>query len=105
MQKEMDSREADELAWSNGMYMRMALQSVYLMVNGFVPKGSKAVEYPQKPYSIQEEERKREETRKQKEEEKSKDSMALFHAMSAAFNRGFAKRQLEEKLKNIPQRT
>lgn len=56
---EQEYRERDELAWSIGAYMRQALQSVYLMVNGFVPKGTQAEPYPDKPHYMKEEERKR----------------------------------------------
>ena len=104
MRMEREDRMADQTAWLQGLYIRDALQSVYLMVNGFVPKGTQAEEYPKKPYSIQEEERKREEaeTRKQEEERKKKEeqqtqqSMAMFHAMAEKFNKNFARREQEK---------
>lgn len=111
MRKEQEYRERDELAWSNGAYLRQALQSVYLMVNGFVPKGIQAEPYPDKPHYLQEEERKREEARqktlerkKQKEEEQMRVAMAYFQAAVGKFNKNFEKRRLEEKLSSVPHR-
>lgn len=105
MRKEQEYRERDEMAWSNGMYTRLALQSIYLMVNGFVPKGTTAEKYPEKPFTVQEKEKKQEDAKRKAEESKTKNAMAMFHAMTVAFNRGFAKRQLEEKLATVPKRT
>ena len=111
LRKEQENRERDELAWSNGLYMRNAMQSVYLLVNGFVPNGTQAMEYPEKPYTLQEAERKQaekqaqtERNRKKKEEEEMQVAMAMFQASVAQFNKNFAKRQMEEKLKAIPTR-
>ena len=107
IRKEQEYREMDEAAWNQGQYIRLALQSVYLMVNGFVPKGSQAEKYPEKPFSVRAEEEKREkaklereENRRKAEEQKAVNSMALFQAMADAFNRGFKKRQ-EEQAKGI----
>lgn len=104
MRMEREDRMADQTAWLQGMYIRNALQSVYLLVNGFVPSGKQAMEYPNKPYSTQEEEKKleaaetqKQEEQKQKEEEQMKTSMALFQAMATQFNKNFKKRQEEQK--------
>ena len=86
-------RERDISAWQQGMYIREALQSVYLLINGFVPKGAKAMEYPKQPLSIQAEEEKKEADRKKKQENQMQLAMAMFQSMTAHFNRGFEKRQ------------
>lgn len=104
LMKEREERERDTQAWLTGMYIRDALQSVYLMVNGFVPKGVTATPYPNKPYSTQEQERiqeekrqKAEEKRKQAEDEKVQQSMAYFQAAVAQFNKNIRKRNEAKK--------
>ena len=111
LRREQEYRERDELAWSNGAYLRQALQSVYLMVNGFVPKGAQAQPYPEKPHWMQEEDRKREEAKqkkaeeqKRKEEDQMRVAMAYFQAAVNKFNKNFEKKRLEEKLKSVPQK-
>ena len=103
MRTEQQDRMADYSAWLTGMYIRSALQSVYLMVNGFVPKGSHAHPYPDKPMYLKNEEeritKRKEEKRRKTEEEKAKESMALFQAMATKFNRNFEKkRKAKEKV-------
>lgn len=83
----------DRAAWLNGIYMRNALQSVYLMVNGFVPKGVKAEEYPDKPYTEKAKEQRNEETRRRKEENEMKLAMAMFQAGIAKFNKRFQQKE------------
>lgn len=111
LRQEQKYRERDELAWSNGAYLRQALQSVYLMVNGFVPKGTQTQPYPEKPHWMQEEDRKREEAKqkkaeaqKRKEEDQMRVAMAYFQAAVNKFNKNFEKKRLEEKLKSVPQK-
>lgn len=111
MRKEQEYRERDELAWRTGSYVRNALQSVYLLVNGFVPKGVQAEPYPEKPNFIIEEERKKEEAKQKKEERKKQEeeqqmrvAMAYFQAAVSKFNKNFEKKKLEEKLNSIPRR-
>lgn len=103
MRKENEAREADYHAWLQGLYMRDALQSVALLVNGFVPKGVQPSPYPEKSYSEQAEAKKKEErkqqraeAKKQAEEEKVRTAMALFQAMAAQFNSNLKKRQEKE---------
>ena len=103
LQVEQRYREQDEMAWLQGKYMRDALQSVYLLVNGFVPKGTQAHPYPEKPESIRAEEEKAEkkrqkkrEERKQKEEEQTRSAMAFFQAAVAKFNKNFEKRKKQK---------
>ena len=104
LMKEREERERDIQAWQIGMYIRDALQSVYLIVNGFVPKGATATPYPNKPYSTQEQERiqeekrqKAEESRKKAEDEKVQQSMAYFQAAVAQFNKNIRKRNEAKK--------
>lgn len=111
LRQEQMYRERDELAWSNGAYLRQALQSVYLIVNGFVPKGVQAQPYPEKPHWMQEEDRKLEEAKqkkaeaqKRKEEDQMRVAMAYFQAAVNKFNKNFEKKRLEEKLKSVPQK-
>ena len=111
MRKEQENREQDELAWRNGAYLKQALQSVYLMVNGFVPHGAQAEPYPDQPNWVREEKQRREEVKqkrkeqeKQKEEEQMRVAMAYFQAAISQFNKNIEKRKLEEKLNSIPHR-
>ena len=89
----------DNAAWLNGIYLRHALNSTYLMVNGFVPNGASAMDYPEKPLMEQEEERQKKEVQKQREEEQMKYAMALMHAQVVQFNKNFLQRQKEQEAK------
>lgn len=86
---ENEERLQDRNAWLQGIYIRDALQSVSLLVNGFVPKGTKPVDYPGKPILEAQEEKKKAETQKQKEENQMKLQMALFQAFAEQFNKRF----------------
>jgi len=94
---ERDERIADRNGWLNGLYVKHALESVYLLVNGFVPKNTESIPYPEKP--ILQEEREKEEKRKQQEEQKRKEenqmkfAMAMAQAMFTQFNKNFEKRK------------
>lgn len=90
---ENEERVADRNAWLAGMYIQHALASVPLLVNGFVPKGVRAQDYPDRPMLQKQMEEKRESDRKKKEEEKTKLAMALMQAAVDKFNRNFLKRQ------------
>ena len=94
---ENEERTRDRDNWMMGIYIREALQSLALLVNGFVPKGSKPGQYPDKPMLEKQAEEKREEKRKQTEEEKIKTQMAMFHAMAERFNQNFRRKQESEK--------
>ena len=90
---ENDERIADRNAWLLGLYVRDALQSVAMLVNGFVPKGVEVGKYPEKPMLEKAEDEKKQEVQKQKEEDQMKVAMAMFQAMANKFNRNFEKRQ------------
>ena len=79
----------DQAAWLNGIYMRYALSSVMLLVNGFIPKGAEAVDYPDKPFQKKAEEQRDEENRKKKEERDMQLAMALMQARFAKCNKRF----------------
>lgn len=93
MRMEHESQDRDIRAWLIGRYVREALSSVALLVNGFVPKNVQPAAYPAQPFSIQEETAAREEARRQAEDAKIKQSMALFQAAVVQFNKNFYKRQ------------
>ena len=89
-------RTADRDAWLHGLYTRMALQSVALLVNGFVPRGTTAEEYPKIPLTQKAEEEKKAEVKKQNEENQMKLAMAMMQAAVKKFNRNFERRQAEK---------
>lgn len=100
---ERTERERDAQAWLIGRYVRDALQSVYLLVNGFVPKGAEAHPYPERPYLEQAEQKQKEERhraaaekKRAAEDAKVRQSMAYFQAAVAQYNRNFRKRQEQE---------
>ena len=93
---ENQERIADRDAWLLGIYIRDALQSVGLLVNGFVPKGTKPQEYPKRPMLEKVQEEKTAEARRKKEENQMQLQMALFQAMAEKFNKNFQKRQEQE---------
>lgn len=88
----------DRAAWMQGAYMRRALSSVALLVNGFMPKGVHPEDYPEKPYSEKAREEKNAETKRRKEENAMKLAMAMMQARVAQFNKRFEKKQESEKL-------
>ncbi len=94
----MENREriADRDAWMLGIYIRDALQSISLLVNGFVPKGAKPQEYPKQPMLEKAQEEKSAESRKKKEENQMQMQMALFQAMAEKFNKNFNRKKEQE---------
>ena len=93
---ENEERMMDRQAWLQGVYIRDALQSVALLVNGFMPKGVRPERYPQRPRLETAETEKRKETQKKQKENQTMLAMAMFQAMAENFNRGFDKRQKKE---------
>lgn len=91
-----EERVRDQTAWLQGIYFRDALQSVAILVNGFVPRGAKAIDYPPKPRLEKAEEEKKEITRKEKEEQQTQLAMAMFQAMTANINRNIEKKKKKE---------
>ena len=90
---ENEERIADRNAWLQGIYIRDALQSITLLVNGFIPKGSKPIEYPGKPMIETQEEKQNAEAKRKNEENQMQMQMALFQAFAEQFNKHFEIRQ------------
>lgn len=86
---ENEERIQDRNAWLQGIYIRDALQSVSILVNGFVPKGTKPLDYPDKPLLEAQEEKKKAEAQKQREDNQMQLQMALFQAFAEQFNKKF----------------
>lgn len=96
---ENEDRLNDQYAWRMGQYIRYALESSLLLVNGFVPKGVSRGEYPDKPFTMKEAEAKSAEEKKKLEEKRMQLPIAMFQAAIEKFNTNFRKRQEEEKAK------
>lgn len=96
LQCQSRARMMDEAAWLQGRYMRDALQSVYLLVNGFVPKQAQAAEYPSLPYLQKEEENRKKESREKQKENQQKTSMAYMQMFVEKFNKNFLRRKERE---------
>lgn len=94
---ENEEKTADRNAWRIGQYIRNALVSVPITVNGFAPKGHTMHTYPEKPFTMQAEEQKREETKKKQEENKQILAQAMFQAFTEKMNKGIRKRLEKEK--------
>lgn len=94
---ENQNRIADRDAWRMGEYIRNALASVPIVVNGFVPKGHTMHDYPEKPMMMQAEERKLEENEKKKQENQQQLAQAMFQAFTEKINKGIRKRLEQEK--------
>lgn len=86
----------DRAAWLNGMYLRKAMSSIAILVNGFVPKGAHPEDYPEKPFTIQEREKRDAEKQKKQEENQMQLAMAMMQARVNKFNKRFLERQAEE---------
>lgn len=94
---ETEERIRDQQAWLTGIYIREALQSVAILVNGFVPKGAHAGDYPKLPKLEQAEREKKEANRKKREDNQTQLAMAMFQSLAASFNKGFNRRQEQKK--------
>lgn len=86
----------DRAAWLNGLYLRHAMSSIAIIVNGFAPKGSQLEEYPAKPYTEQESEKREAAKKKKQEENQMQLAMAMMQAQVNKFNKRFLERQAEE---------
>lgn len=100
IRNENEVRAQDRNQWMQGIYIRDALLSVPLLVNGFAPKGVSLTPYPDKPYIEKQDEEKKAEVRKRNEEDKMKLQMAMFQAMTEKFNKNLRKR-LEKEAKAV----
>ena len=94
---ENQARIADRDAWWTGEYIRRALMSIPITVNGFAPKGYSLHDYPEKPMGALAEERKREEEEKNKQENQQQLALAMFQAFTEKINNGIRKRLEQEK--------
>lgn len=94
---ESEEKTADRNAWRVGEYIRRALVSVPITVNGWAPKGHRLQEYPDKPMTMIAEEQKREANRKKQEENKQEMAQALFHVFTERMNKNIRKRLEREK--------
>lgn len=94
---ENEEKTADRNAWRIGEYIRYALASVPITVNGFAPKGHHLQSYPEKPMTMIAEERKMEKNKKKQEERKQEMAQALFHAFTEKMNKNIRKRLEREK--------
>lgn len=94
---ENQDRIADRDAWRMGEYIRHALASIPIVVNGFAPKGHTMRDYPEKPMSMIAEERKREENEKKQQENQQQLALAMFQAFTEKMNKGIRKRLEQEK--------
>lgn len=104
MRIENEQRITDTHNWYMGQYLIKALQAVPLLVAGLNVKSStKLPDYPDKPFLIEAEERKKEEVRKQKQEDQQKLAMALFQQFTMRFNKNVEKRLEREKAEKTGQ--
>lgn len=94
---ENEEKIADRNAWRIGQYIRFALVSIPITVNGFAPKGHHLQSYPEKPMTMAAEEQKKEEVKKKQEANKQEMAQALFHAFTEKMNRNIRKRLESEK--------
>lgn len=95
METEMRTRDRD--AWNLGQYIRYALVSVGITVNGFAPKNHHLTPYPEVPFFEKYEENKREENKKKAQDNQQTLAMALFQAFTEKMNKGIQKRLDKEK--------
>lgn len=94
---ENENRIADRNAWRMGEYIRHAITSVPIVVNGFVPKGHHMHDYPELPMLQQAEEQKKAETQKKQQENQQMLAQAMFQAFTEKINKGIRKRLESEK--------
>lgn len=97
---DIEEKAADRNAWRMGEYIRRALVSIPITVNGFAPKGHHMQSYPEKPMMMIAEEQKREANRKKQEENKQEMAQALFHVFTERMNKNIRKRLEQEAKKD-----
>lgn len=79
-----------------GEYIRHAIASVPVTVNGFAPKNHHMHDYPDRPMLEQYEEQKKAEAQKKKEESQQQLAQAMFQAFVEKMNKGIRKRLEQE---------
>lgn len=98
---ETDLRVRDRDAWNLGNYIRHALVSVGITVNGFAPKNHRLSPYPERPfvekYDAEKAEGEKEEARKKAQENQQTLAKAMFQAFAEKMNRGIRDRLEKEK--------
>ena len=87
---------ADRNAWLQGVYVRDAIDSLYIMVAGFTPKGTRAKPYPSLPRMEKEEQEKRARTERKAQENQTMLAMAMMQQAFANFNKGFERRRKQQ---------
>lgn len=94
---ERDIRDRDRDAWNLGNYIRFALCSVGITVNGWAPKGARLKPYPEQPFTEKAEIEKQTVDKKKKEENGQQLALAMFQAFTDKMNAGILKRLEKEK--------
>lgn len=96
LRMENEERISDRNEWRMGEYIRRALISVPIIVNGFMPKGAKLHDYPERPvleeYDLQRQAEEKQNEQKAREEKEQKLALAMFQAFAEKMNKGIRKR-------------
>lgn len=92
--------EINQNAWLQGLYIYDALCLASPLFRSFSKSGTRAGEYPQKPYEFANGTRKRL-TPKQENERKMMAGMAAMEKMAARFNQSFYRKQKEKEGKEL----
>lgn len=87
---------ADRNAWLQGIYVRDAIDSLYVMVAGFTPKGTRAKPYPKLPRLEKEEQERKARNDRKAQENQTMLAMAMMQQVFMNFNKGFEKRNARE---------
>lgn len=94
---ENETRIADRNAWRMGEYIRHAMTSIPIVVNGFAPKNHHMHEYPELPMLQMAEEQQKADVQKQKQDNQQMLAQAMFQAFTEKLNKGIRKRLEQEK--------
>lgn len=96
LRMENEDRISDRNEWRMGEYIRQALSSVALTVNGWAPKNTKLHDYPERPvlekYELQRQAEEKQNEQKAREEKEQKLALAMFQAFAEKMNKGIRKR-------------
>lgn len=96
LRMENEARVSDRNEWRMGEYIREALASVPIIVNGWTPKSVKLHDYPDKPmleeYELQKKAEEKQNEQKAREEKEQKLALAMFQAFVEKMNKGIRKR-------------
>lgn len=89
--KRIKNEETNRILWLQGMYIYEAVSDIAPILQAFAKKGTKAKPYPDHPYALTTEDRKK--AKKKEEQNGYNKAMRYMTAIAASSNKRFNKRE------------